>query len=553
MPAAAQGCVRHEDAVLDVLLVGAEELENLATRYLAAILRQAGFTVQLAAFSSEADGPDVVALACRQQPRVIGLSIIFQYRTSEFLRLAHELRAAVPTAHITTGGHFPTFADRELLAHSPDLDSVIRGEGEYALLELVRQLGDPGAWQGISGLTSRGAGRIVQAPSRPPIGDLDALPFPSRDTSPQQSLGIGFTPIIGSRGCFCQCSFCSIRAFYGDAGGPPQRFRSVPNLVAEMEQLYHEHGVRFFVFNDDEWFPASRARLGRVSALESELKARRLDVLMSIKCRADDVEPALFERLRDMGVTRAYVGVESGSDHSLRMLNKRTTVAQNERALEILHRIGILADFGMIFLDPDSTVDDVRANLAFFRRMASDGQAPLSFGRLEVYAGTPILARLTREGRLSGDFMAWNYEIADSRVELLFRLMYAAMRRRHYDMDGLAKQCSMACYRHGMYRFVMGDRAEPELAAELRSEVARMNANSLGMLDDMLRFVLSADIYNANEVNDQAARWAQDASLFDMRQMGVLAAWQEKLDRSVAGGPAGIAGTKSRAAGGGLA
>ena len=73
-----------------------------------------------------------------------------------------------------------------------------------------------------------------------------------------------------------------------------------------------------------------------------------------------------------MGVVRAYVGVESGSDHSLRTLNKHTTVAQNRRALEVLHRVGMLADFGLIFFDPDSTVEDIRANLDFLREMAGE-------------------------------------------------------------------------------------------------------------------------------------------------------------------------------------
>jgi hypothetical protein len=90
-----------------------------------------------------------------------------------------------------------------------------------------------------------------------------------------------------------------------------------------MERLYHTFGVRFFVFNDDEWFPPGRARWMRVSALERELAHRRLDVIMSIKCRADDVEEELFHRLMDMGVVRAYVGVGISSDHSLHTLNKK--------------------------------------------------------------------------------------------------------------------------------------------------------------------------------------------------------------------------------------
>ena len=126
----------------------------------------------------------------------------------------------------------------------------------------------------------------------------------------------------------------------------------------------------------------------------------------------------------------------------------------------MLHRVGMLADFGMIFFDPDSTVEDVRANLDFFHEMAGAGQAPLSFGRMEVYAGTPIQARLQREGRLTGNYLAWNYVIPDPRVELLFRLMIATMRRRHYDNDGLAKHCSVACYELTMYQYLLRERAD---------------------------------------------------------------------------------------------
>ena len=55
---------------------------------------------------------------------------------------------------------------------------------------------------------------------------------------------------------------------------------------------------------------------------------------------------------------------------------------------------------------------------------------------MEVYAGTPILDRLQREGRLTGSYLAWNYTIPDPRVEMLFRLMITTMRHRQYDNDG---------------------------------------------------------------------------------------------------------------------
>jgi hypothetical protein len=379
------------------------------------------------------------------------------------------------------------------------------------------------------GLSFRRNGRIVENPPRPLIGDLDSLPFPSRDTPPQHHLGIGFSPIVGSRGCYRDCAFCSIRSFYGASRGPLQRFRSVPNLMDEMEMLYHTYGVRFFVFNDDEWFPPGEARLQRVAELERELRQRKLDVLLSIKCRADDVEEGLFRRLREMGVVRAYVGVESGSDHSLRTLNKHTTVAQNRHALQVLQRVEMLADFGLIFFDPDSTIEDVRANLDFFHEMAGQGQAPLSFGRMEVYAGTPILDRLQQEGRLSGNFLAWNCEIADPRVEMLFRLMIATMRRRHYDNDGLAKQCSIACYEWSMYRYLRQEGRDAELSRQLRDIVARVNNHSLAMLEEMFGFVQREDLRNFRAVNDRATDWATRINLFDLRVGEELTNWKAQL------------------------
>jgi radical SAM superfamily enzyme YgiQ (UPF0313 family) len=430
--------------LLDVLLVGAEELENLGTRYLAAVLRQNGYTVEIASFSSAAEGQSVIDYALASQPRIIGLSVIFQYRAPEFLQLADDLKRGLPNTHITVGGHFATFAASQLLNDYPALDSVVRGEGEYTLLELTQKLDMPGEWSGILGLSFRRDGvvdgSVIENPARPLIADLDSLPFPTRDTPPQYHLGIGYSPIVGSRGCYRNCAFCSIHSFYGASKGPIQRFRSVPNLVDEIEQLYHQYGVRFFVFNDDEWFPLGPARYQRIDELERELRQRKLDIIMSIKCRVDDVEEEFFKRLLNMGVVRAYVGVESGSDSSLRRMNKCSTVAQNVQALEVLQRAGMLADFGLIFFDPDSTTGDVRANLDFLHAMAGEGQAPLSFGRLEVYAGTAIEARLLREGRLTGNYMAWNFSIADDRVEMLFRLMIAAMYRRRYNNERICKK-----------------------------------------------------------------------------------------------------------------
>ena len=109
-----------------ILLVGSELEENLAIRYLASALDAAGHEAQLAAFSSPADGADVAAAVARHRPDMIGLSMTFQRRAEEFGALATDLRAAGYAGHITAGGHFPTFAYREVLERYPAIDSVAR-------------------------------------------------------------------------------------------------------------------------------------------------------------------------------------------------------------------------------------------------------------------------------------------------------------------------------------------------------------------------------------------------------------------------------------------
>ena len=214
-----------------------------------------------------------------------------------------------------------------------------------------------------------------------------------------------------------------------------------------------------------------------------------------------------------------------------RTLNKHTTVAQNRAALEVLNRAGMLADFGMIFFDPESTVEDIRANLDFFHEMAGAGQAPLSFGRMEVYAGTAIQARLQQEGRLTGNYLAWNYVLPDPRVELLFRLMIAAMWRRHYESDGLAKLCSVACYELTMYMYLLRERANRRLMDEVRAIVARVNNHSLALLEEMFDFVRRENIYDARRVNDQAAAWAGRVNLFDFEVGQELASLRARISQ----------------------
>jgi hypothetical protein len=126
--------------------------------------------------------------------------------------------------------------------------------------------------------------------------------------------------------------------------------------------------------------------------------------------------------------------VEAGTDESLRRLGRGQSRADNVRALEIINRLGLHCCFNLLLFNPDSTLEDVADNVAFLEDHPIN---PMNFCRTEVYAGTPLEARLRSAGRLRGSHWGWDYEIADPRAQAAFEIAYAAFRERNWGEPGL--------------------------------------------------------------------------------------------------------------------
>ena len=143
-----------------VALVGPEFEENLSLRYLAASLDAAGYASDILAFNREEDLPEIVMriMSAPRPPVVVGLCLAFQWRAKDFLALAMALRQSGYRGHITAGGHFATFASREILADFPELDSICRQESEETLVSLTRAVeqGEPSDWASLEGKIVRG-------------------------------------------------------------------------------------------------------------------------------------------------------------------------------------------------------------------------------------------------------------------------------------------------------------------------------------------------------------------------------------------------------------
>jgi radical SAM superfamily enzyme YgiQ (UPF0313 family) len=399
------------------MLIGFQNQGNLGLGYLAAVLRRSGYEVEVV--DIEQEPREIVRIACELNPILIGFSLIFQFYIARYADLLYLLRENGLDCHFTMGGHFPSLSYEQTLEVVPELDSVVRFEGEATLLEIVEAVSNGRDWREIHGIAYRDEhDNVIVTRPRALLENLDELPYPDREYEPESVLGRSILPILASRGCARTCSFCSIHTFYRAAPGRIVRTRKPAEVVREMEMLHEERGTTIFLFQDDDFplFGTVWRRWANDFVDELERSGLSQKVIWKMNCRADAVDRDLFIRMRDAGLYLVYMGLESGSEQGLETLHKQINVQQNLKAVETLKSIGLMFEYGFMLLDPSSTFESIRENVQFLRTILSDGCLPVTFCRMLPYHGTPIYDELTRTGRLRGDICNPDYDFLDPRI-----------------------------------------------------------------------------------------------------------------------------------------
>jgi anaerobic magnesium-protoporphyrin IX monomethyl ester cyclase len=499
----------------DALFVGYENQENLGLRYIMAYLDSHGFRSELVPFNP--GFPDRVIDAIKKScPDLIGFSIIFQYTLHEFGHLMETLRGMGINSHFTAGGHYPSLRPQSTLTELPALDSIVLFEGELTARELLCKLQHPRKWPSIQGLAFRRGAEVVINPLRPLVENLDILPWPRRGNIQQSARGLGAAPILASRGCLHNCSFCSIRQFYNSTPGTLRRSRSPRDVVAEMKSLYDNRGVRLFLFQDDDFAAKSLMQRRWVNGFLQSLKEAGLsrEIGWKISCRVDDIDPEIMARCREHGLIVVYMGIESGNNQGLRTLNKHVSVAQNLDAMNTLKGLGLEFDLGFMLFDPDSTLESVRENLRFLREVAEIGGAPVAFVKMLPLAGTPIEKRLMDEGRLRGDAIRPDYDFLDQRLDYYALFVMLNFSDRNSHPDGLVEKL-----RQAYFDCIVAQNFEPEPWVEnyqkdLKNLIDRANRSILDALEQTLDVVET--LSDSKEV---ALAWPQLTSFADQENL----------------------------------
>lgn len=473
-----------------VLLAGPDCEENLSLRYLSSSLLAAGHESVLSVFNSADDTLAVAGAA--QGAEIAGLSMCFQSRAQEFLRLARTLKALDPEQLIVAGGHYASCAAEALLEHHPEIDVIVLHEGERTLVEIAEALPRlDDQLPKIAGIAYREGERVRFTAVRRMLDDLDTLPFPDRRGRIHNIAGVPTSYLMGSRGCYGNCAYCCITTLHRMAPGRRFRQRRVERIAEEMAALYHERGTRQFVFHDDNFLvPAVAQNHERIAGFERALKERGVeDIALVIKCRPADANREVLRRLKDLGLVRVFLGVESATERGLSALERRQSVEDSERALDTCADLGISAQFTIMTFHPDATPETLRSDAAFLRRYSGN---PLNFCRAEIYAGTPLEQRMIALGRARGNYLARVYDLEDPAADRTCKMALPLFFDRCWG-NGSLMQVAIGLDHTAAVRKRFYDGQAAAVSGRVASWLRAVNLDTIGLLEEVIELGAAAD------------------------------------------------------------
>ncbi len=412
-----------------VIFFTLNDYDNLGVGYMASVLSGAGFETEI--IDPREEKTIILDNLKAQNPLLVGFSIIFHNYIDLFSELIDYLREEGIDCHFTAGGHYASLRYNELFQLVPKLDSIVRFEGEYPILELAKCLKKGEKWKKIKGLVYKKNNDFIVNPVLPLERDLDKFPYPERLPLKTYAFNKKFTTILSGRGCIHNCSFCNTRVFYRQAQGPLKRIRKPEAVVDEMEYLFHSHQCSVFLFHDDDFPVKSSGGRDWVDKFCTELENRNLKkkITWKINCRPDDVEEEIFLRMRENGLFLVFLGIEDGTDKGLKKLNKNMTIEKCLKGINILKKLEIGFDYGFMLFQPDTTFNKLNRNIEFLRQLCEDGYTPVTFLKLLPLYETRVERELKKTGRLRYLNGMGDYDFIEESMNRYFRFI----------MDGLAK------------------------------------------------------------------------------------------------------------------
>ncbi len=385
--------------------------------------------IQLAAYlEKEAKDVEIEVLDCNAQqvdweemekhiesfnPDIVASSALATCNTYVVARTLEIAKKVNPDILTVTGGQHFTATAQESLEIYPEIDVIVRGEGEQTLTELVKSAEKKPSFAKIKGISFRHEGKIFHNPSRPLIEDLNDLPFPGYHLvegivhryhfAAMAGRNTPYALIEGSRGCSHRCTFCTQwRHWQGK-----WRVKSPERIADEIEFCYQNYGSRFVWLTDDNFGAGKRA-----SSLADELLKREIgdDLMWFAQSRCDDVvkNREFLPKMRKAGLHWIMVGVESPSHSTLEDFKKGISPEDAKKAVKLLEENDIFAHTMFIIGERKDTAESIANLREFVNELDPDF---VIFTVLTPFPGTEIFDEAKQNGWIE-DFNWSHYDMA---------------------------------------------------------------------------------------------------------------------------------------------
>jgi radical SAM superfamily enzyme YgiQ (UPF0313 family) len=313
---------------------------------------------------------DVVERVKQIGPDFVGITATTSFIESAH-RCAQKIKAHCEQVTTIIGGSHISALPVQTLEEFPAFDLGVVGEGENTLLELLEN-SSPN-YQDIDGIVFRDQGRPVMTGKRAQIRELDQLPFPALDLlegfpdfyqpTPNNYLKKPVVSLVTSRGCPFSCTFCDQSVF----GHRVRAFS--PKYVVNMIEFYQEqYGIREVSFYDD-LFTYNKQRL---IDFVRELGRAKIRMTWSCESRIDTVTDESLKMMKESGCWQISYGIETGSQKILDYFNKKITVQEIEKTVQLTHKWGMRIRAYLIVGSPPEDRESIAETKALIRRIPLD-------------------------------------------------------------------------------------------------------------------------------------------------------------------------------------
>jgi len=329
----------------------------------------------------------------KERPDLIGFSILsFNYQSILSIARFIKQHSTIP---IIAGGVHVILSPEEVISNH-EIDIVCIGEGEYVLKELLDNSLDCSA---VDGIWYKKKGEIIKNMPRQLITNLDLLAFPDFDDFDiEKCLFIynNHLSIMASRGCPYSCSYCNNHALRRTLKGTYVRFRSVENVIEEIDlriKQYYDKGFRYFYFFDDTFI------LNKDYVLKfcKQFKEKGFHKLLrwNVNIRANLVTDELMRALKDAGCYQVRMGVESGNEYIRNTIyNRGMTNQEIFHAVDIIKKNNLQLRLYFMVGAPQETVEMMQESFQMADTLNAD---EIFFGILYPLPGTDILKICEKE------------------------------------------------------------------------------------------------------------------------------------------------------------